>query len=202
VVKTITHLPQDYAHGVQITINDREFQVVARNVILLLYGFTSIDDEQPTLHIAEALIHTWYSAFLPASLLSSLRSRVGSLINAVCTGISNKAPESVHKKTWKFRSGSTLRLSLQKQDWLRLERYLQVPKHLDFNEARKIRSVIVLAPERVDYRERWYYKDASPSMRLAKQRFREDGLLLPFGHPRVEFDTPNPYVLLVSNLLI
>lgn len=50
---------------------------------------------------------------------------------------------------------------------------------------------MTLAPGRADYRDRWYFKDASPFMRVAKQRFREDGLLLPFGHPRIGFDIPN-----------
>lgn len=59
-------------------------------------------------------------------------------------------------------------------------------------DAVQIRTAVTLAPERADYRDRWYYKEASPSMRIAKERFREDGLLLPFGHPRAAFDVPNP----------
>ncbi|CAJ2509989.1 Uu.00g058890.m01.CDS01 [Anthostomella pinea] len=59
-------------------------------------------------------------------------------------------------------------------------------------EARKIQTAVILAPERTDYRDRWYYKDVTPFMRLSKQRFRQDGLLLPFGHPRSGFDLPSP----------
>lgn len=41
--------------------------------------------------------------------------------------------------------------------------------------AAQIRTAVTLAPERADYRDRWYFKEASPAMRIAKQRFREDG---------------------------
>lgn len=53
-------------------------------------------------------------------------------------------------------------------------------------------SLSLLPSSPTDYRDRWYYKDVSPFMRIAKL-FREDGLLLPFGHPRIAFDIPNPF---------
>ncbi|KAF2875898.1 hypothetical protein BDV95DRAFT_285156 [Massariosphaeria phaeospora] len=199
VVKTITHLPEDFVSRVKLTINDREFEVVARNITLLLFAFTSLDDERPVSETAEGLIHLWYSAFLPNTLLDSVKARVGSLVKAVCTGIANKASGTLHKKRWKFRSGNTLHLSLQKKDWLRLGQFLHLPEGIGLEEARRLRCATVMAPERTDYRERWYYKDATPSMRLAKHRFREDGLLLPFGHPRIGFDTPNPTFFQTAN---
>jgi len=58
--------------------------------------------------------------------------------------------------------------------------------------AKEIRKATTLAPERADYRDRWYFKETFPFTRVAKQRFQEDGLLLPFGHPRQGFDVPNP----------
>ncbi|KAF2644956.1 hypothetical protein P280DRAFT_504434 [Massarina eburnea CBS 473.64] len=199
VVKTITNLPESFEHGVQITINDREFDVVARNTILLLFAFASLDQERPITEIAECLIHLWYSAFLPASLVSSLRSRVGPLVSPTYNETAYKAQETIHKKMWKFRSGNTLLVNLQKKEWRRLEQFLHVPEGLGFEEAKKTRSATVMAPERTDYRDRWYYKDATPSMRLAKHRFREDGLLLPFGHPRSEFNSPNPTLFQTPN---
>jgi hypothetical protein len=197
VVRTITHLPEDFAHGVEVTVNDREFEVVARNTILLLFAFTSLAQECPIPEIAEGLIHIWYSAFLPSSLASALQSRIAPLVSAVCSTIADKAPETLHRETWKFHSKNTLCLSLRRKEWLRLEEVLHVPEGLGFEKARKIRSDTVMAPARADYRDRWYYKDATPSMRLAKHRFRQDGLLLPFGHLRFEYTSPNPYVLSV-----
>lgn len=100
--------------------------------------------------------------------------------------------EAILGKTWTFTSGNTLRLVLRKEDWLILQTYLDIPDGLTKEEASNIRAATTLALERADYRDRWYFKDQTPFIRLAKQRFREDGLLLPFGHPRLGFNIPNP----------
>jgi hypothetical protein len=110
----------------------------------------------------------------------------------VCARIIDKPAGFLHKQDFEFRSGRTLYVSLKKEEWIRLERFVHVPEGLRYEDAKRIRDETMLAPERVDDRERWLYKDATPSMRLAKQRFREDGLLLPFGHPRIGFTVPNP----------
>ncbi|OAA37382.1 hypothetical protein NOR_07081 [Metarhizium rileyi] len=63
---------------------------------------------------------------------------------------------------------------------------------LTAEKAAEARQKVTLAPSRADYRERWYYKEASPFKRIAKLQFQRDGLLLPFGHPRLGFNKPNP----------
>lgn len=194
MVKTVTGLPNEFKNRVHITINDREFEVVAHNVILLLFAFVSLEDTSLSSvpDIAASFLHIWYSAFLTTNLLSSLKAKVQTLIGAICAQLATKPPDTLLGKTWTFLEGSTLRLVLRQKEWLRLHQFLDVPEGLNLEKARNLRAATVLAPERLDYRERWYYKDATPSMRLAKQRFREDGLLLPFGHPRTGFDVPNP----------
>lgn len=181
-------------------MNDMEFDVVARNVVLLLLALTSQDSNNDSkitetntpADIAEALIHVWYSATIPSSVMSLLQNRVKPLFVELCSRIGDKPPNAVLSKTWEFSHGQTLHLALKKKDWLRLREFCDVSDNLTPENAEKIRTTVTLAPERVDYRDRWYYKEASPSMRIAKQRFREDGLLLPFGHPRSAFDVPNP----------
>lgn len=192
VVKTIADLPTEFNHQLHVTINDREFEVVARNIILLLFALASLEDlsstspdhQAVTVQIAEILIHVWYSVFLPNAMLSQIQRNVKPLISQVCAKIIGKTPDSVLGKTWTFTSpGSTIRLVLRQKEWLRLEKCLDIPQSLTRGKARDIRAATMMAPERQDFRDRWYYKDATPFMRIAKQRFREDGLLLPFGHP-------------------
>ncbi|KFY46659.1 hypothetical protein V495_02325 [Pseudogymnoascus sp. VKM F-4514 (FW-929)] len=202
VVKTIANLPDTMTQQLRVSMNDREFDVVARNVILLLLAltaqdFTDIDEAKETdsaSDIAEALIHVWYSALIPSRVLSLLEDKVKPLITYVCDRTTGRPPSSVLAKTWTFSGGQSLRLVLKKKDWSQLQRFFDVPDVMTAGDAVQIRTAVTLAPERADYRDRWYYKDASPSMRIAKQRFREDGLLLPFGHPRVAFDVPNPTI--------
>ena len=174
------------------TINDREFEVVARNVVLLLYILNGLEDaECSDTEIAESLIHLWYSAFLPECLVHQCRRLVKPLLSELCSKIRDKAANALLGKTWTFGSQNNLRLVLSKERWITLENYFDaVP--LSQWEAHRIRTGVTLAPERKDFRDRWYFKDATRFGRVAKQRFREDGLLLPFGYPRGPFVVPNP----------
>jgi hypothetical protein len=178
-------------------MNDREFDVVARNTILLLLALTAQDstDTQATtipLDFAEMLIHIWYSALIPSSILSRLQERVKPMVAEVCDSIESKPPNTILGKTWEFSAGRTLRLVLKKEDWFKLLTFLDIPDGMAPEDASRIRTAVTLAPKRADYRDRWYFKEASPFMRISKQLFREDGLLLPFRHPRVAFTVPNP----------
>ena len=196
-MKTLADLPNDYCNNVQATLNDREFKVVARNAILLLLALTTEDtrtaaDTSEVLNCAESLIHLWYSAFIHLDLISQLHARVKPLIDDVCNRITQKPANAILGKTWTFATGNILRLVLRKKDWLTLQTYLDIPDGLTKEAAGNIRAATTLALERADYRDRWYFNNQNPFMRIAKQRFREDGLLLPFGHPRVGFNIPNP----------
>ncbi|KAJ0423532.1 hypothetical protein BJY00DRAFT_321672 [Aspergillus carlsbadensis] len=173
VVKTISELSEPFTRRIEATLNDREFYIVARNAILLLFSLTAL--EAPSIPAnglthAEALIHLWYSASLPSEIRLQLVSRVKPLFTDVCEQISAKGEEEIVEKTWNFSNRRSMRLVLKKEDWFRLEALCDVPPDLTQQKARH----------------------ATPSARVAKQRFRKDGLLLPFGHHRVGFDCPNP----------
>lgn len=186
---------------VDVTINDLDFEVTARNTALLLYVLSSLDKahytgEHDVGDIAAAFIHLWYSAFLTAELNSDFKLRVLPFFVEVCEKTKNEQIYATIEKTWKFTIGCTVRLVLRREHWIRLSQYFEIPESISQEAAHSIRRATVLAPERIDYRDRWYYKDLSPPVRVAKQRFREDGLLIPFGCSRGGFVIPNPYELL------
>jgi len=196
VVKTIRDLPESIHHEVEVTVNDWDFDVAARNAIILLLAFASMDDvsSDPATYaiVAESLIHVWYSAFITQDLLSLLQTKVRNRLHDDSTHTVEVMHDGGVKKTWIFHRDKALSVTLQADQWLRMDAFLEVPAGLTKESAEQLRAAVVMAPERADYRDRWYFKDACPSMRLAKQQFREDGLLLPFGHSRVEFNVPNP----------
>ena len=197
MVKTLTDLPTTFTTRVCTTINDREFQVVARNACLLLFALSMQRGEDVgTLNqqgMAEALLHLWYSALLPAATVTCFRTQILPMIEAVNEQIYSGCEDNVlYETTWEFSSGATVTLVLKKDEWTAVRDLLDVSLGLSRKDACQIRQDICLAPEREDYRHRWYFKDETPFMRVAKQRLREDGLLLPFGSSRTEFSEPNP----------
>jgi hypothetical protein len=196
VIKTLRGLPESFNKHVEVTANDWEFDVVARNAVMLLFVFASLNDMSSS-HasygsVAEALIHLWYSAFVPSTLVNSLKDQVGSLLQDSLTHTIEATYDGMIRKTWTFSRSRVLAITLPKDRWPLVAEYLEVPAGLTEQSARKIRAAVVTSLERADYRDRWYFKDATPSMRLAKRRFRSDGLMLPFGHPRTRFNVPNP----------
>jgi hypothetical protein len=132
-----------------------------------------------------------YSAFIPGKVLSPIQDVIKPLISDVCLKIVCRDITIRLGKTCQFLSGRTLRLVLNGNKWLMLKKMLDITQDLTYKKAGKIRHAFVLAPERAGYRDRWDFKQPTPFTRIANHRFREDGLLLRFGHPRVGFNNAN-----------
>lgn len=193
MVKTIQNLDGDLQ--LTVAINDKDPDITARNAILLLLVLATVDDGLEKIDIqelAEDMIHIWYSAMLTEGTLSRLQSKVKPIIREVCEGISVENSCLHLAKSWRFRLNGSLCLVLKGKDWIHALSLLDIPEGLTPAAAQELRRDVVLAPQRADYRDRWHYIDASSSMRVAKEEFREDGLLLPFSYSRVGFDYPNP----------
>lgn len=146
----------------------------------------TISDEQEA---AETVLHLWYSALIrPADMkhIDVLRP----LIQDVCIKIADRKADLLQAKTFSFGSCS-VRVALKKKAWTRLLQSLYVPIGLSMELADEIRVRITNAPQRQDYRHREYIYQ-QPEHRICKERFREHGIMVPFGCPRDEFTIPNP----------
>ncbi|KAF7867297.1 hypothetical protein EAF04_005380 [Stromatinia cepivora] len=187
VVKSIIGLPVAYTGKCEIVINDRDFDVVARNAILLLTALVFDPVEA-----ADIMLHIWYSAFVPESVPEKLQEQILPLIADICMKVRGRPEKSLQSKTWKFGTRK-LSLTLPKASWDLLPSFLKVPNGLTASQAQKVMVETTLAPSRRDYVERALYSKP-PAWRFCAVRFRTDGILLPFGNSRKEFNTPNPTI--------
>lgn len=186
VIKTIASIPQACESSIFMVVNDLDFDIVARNVILLLVALVVEGQEEAV----SCMLHVWYSASIRTSHLDLLASRIRPLIEDVNAKIAGRAAGKVFGKTWRFEHRS-LRLELTKDRWASLLWYFDVPQGLSLVRAQQVRTAVTLADERKDYREQSLISQL-PAHRVCTNRFREDGILLPFGHSRDGFDIPNP----------
>ncbi|KAI8932556.1 hypothetical protein NX059_010732 [Plenodomus lindquistii] len=122
----------------------------------------------PDEEAAPTIIHLWSSAMIPSSMLHRLQIKVLPLIRDVCSEISQKASTTTLAKTFRLDSGSSVRIVLMKTQWFKLQDYFIVPATVTREAAKSV------------------------------SKFREDGILLPFGTSRAGFDTPNPEVASAS----
>jgi hypothetical protein len=193
VIKSIIGLPEGYTGQCTAVLNDRDFAVVARNVIILLSA----------LHFdpgagAPIMIHLWYSALIPAIMLETLQREILPYIQDVCAKIKDKSAKSLQAKTFKLSNGS-LRLLLKKEQWFQLASFFKVPEGLTRETATILRRQTSLNSYRIDHLDRALYTKP-PGQRIGCHKFRAEGILLPFECSAEEFNTPNPYdVKLVSH---
>ncbi|KAI0198154.1 hypothetical protein F4808DRAFT_472945 [Astrocystis sublimbata] len=189
---SVTTLPSAYQGHINITINDRDLNIVARNAIMLLIFFV---EDNPVV-ASECVVHVWYSTLITDACQQMLLSKVLPMIEDVCTKIAQKPGPTLLGKTWQFGT-SSLRLVLTRDDWFALRRYLDIPRGtsntepLSKDDAQRLRQKVTCDPERIDHVD-WALLSMSPSTRLATTKFREDGVLLPFAQSRGHYTCPNP----------
>jgi len=186
VVLSVADLPPGYRSPLNIVINDLELDIVARNLIFLLIMF---NEEDPNT-AAEAMIHVWYSALVTESCYTLLQKKLKPMVQEVCSNIVEKCPRALVDKTWTF-GNSSLRIVLTREAWMKLPLYFDVPNGLTKEAAHDVRQAIVNAPSRVDFLDRAILR-TSPTMALGMIKYRNDGVLIPFGKPRDAFTVPNP----------
>ncbi|RYN61655.1 hypothetical protein AA0119_g12851 [Alternaria tenuissima] len=185
VIKTIVGLPQGYSNKCVAVLNDIDFIIVARNAIMLLIALQFEPKDAVPM-----IIHLWYSALLPSRIMQAIQTNILPMVEHVCQQIKNKPESVLQAKT--FGSGDRkLRITLKKEDWIRLARFCRVSEGLTAEAAQQIRHRIMLAAERVDYRDRALL-NMPAGVRQGEMYFRHTGVLLPYGCSTIDFDTPNP----------
>lgn len=185
IVETVARLPDSYSGQCEIAANGVSFGVFAQNIVLALTAFHFPPEEA-----APIMIHLWYSALIPSSVLAALQSKLLPLIDEVCSQAELKRPERFFKWVWKTKT-SCLQVELLREEWKRLRYTLRFPGRFSASEATRNRQDVTLPDQRVDALHR--YLHAQPRYwRLCTMKFLRDGILLPFGCSRKEFDTPNP----------
>ncbi|TLS21936.1 uncharacterized protein PpBr36_09426 [Pyricularia pennisetigena] len=190
VILSIGQLPDQYTQTVTTVLNDKEFDVVARNTIMLLI-LATVEDKAEA---ADCVLHIFYSAFLTKSHMEVLTNKIGPLVQEVCDKTSAKPADAILAKTWVFGGSENpvqIRVVLSRGQWLGLLAMLKAPKKVKQARARDIRDRVVNARERIDYVDR-HLLCQLPNIRMGSHRFRVDGILLPFGASRADFVLPNP----------
>ncbi|KAK0797734.1 hypothetical protein LTR91_008402 [Friedmanniomyces endolithicus] len=186
IIKSIAAIPGTYSNSILVTVNDIDFDIVARNAIMLLIVLTEPDKEEAV----DCMLHLWYSSNIQQKHLELLEAKIRPLVEDVILKIADKAAGSLQRKTW-ILGNNTFRLTLVKEQWSILLRYLEVPVGVTEPVARHVRTAVTMA--RRDYIDRSYLAQL-PSHRVCMERFRANGILLPFGESTEAFKVPNPSV--------
>ncbi|EED17851.1 conserved hypothetical protein [Talaromyces stipitatus ATCC 10500] len=183
-IKTIASLSGEYQGYIHVDINDRDETVVARNVLMILIALNF-----PPETASDMIIHIWYSAFLTESIAQSIKNTILPIIQDVLNSNIVK-PGASSSALWTY--GETkLSVELDGKVWNLLLAYCNGNHYISFEHAADLRRSVTMVLSRIDYLDRAMFL-LPPSWRVAKIKFRTDGLLLPFGAARGDFNVPNP----------
>ncbi|KAL6789154.1 hypothetical protein J3E68DRAFT_444007 [Trichoderma sp. SZMC 28012] len=195
--RTIAKLPPRSDWFVDVTINTERIAFLSRNVIVVLCALEATQsaqghDQAYMSRTIDTIIHVWYSAFLTRDIVQYLEEKIQPLLEQVRHRLDGEALDTVIDHTWDFPGGSFMRLSLPVVRWNYVVDSLKKPPTLSYQAARARMQHVTLDPHKRDAREYHYSKMTdAPHLRIVYQRFLEDGMLLPFGHSRLDFIYPN-----------
>jgi hypothetical protein len=185
VVKTIKDLPSEYNHPIHFTINDKNFDIAVRNILLLLIVLIVEDQE----YAVDCMLHIWYSAFVRYEHMLMLWE-FQELVEKMCQKIGPYDDFEYISKTWHFGERS-LRVALTKENWHKLRLMFYKPR-LTFEHAKLARNwKKFVANDMRDDRE-MILATQNPSHRVCMHKYEIDGVVLPFSHDRSKFCFPNP----------
>lgn len=178
VVKTVNELPEDYSGTIKVVLNDLNTIVVCRNIMILAILGTIPDIEEA----AEHALHLWYSVFQPISYQTRILPRI--LESQTLQNLTGKRAQLTHS--------TSMHTTFSTNTIAYLMDILRAPA-LDPDVASNALNDIMNAPQRGDYRDR-YYASIKPSHRVAFERWRSSGLILPFGAANAHLAIPNRWL--------
>ncbi|GJN68079.1 hypothetical protein PLICBS_002122 [Purpureocillium lilacinum] len=200
LIYSIVKLPKEADPLLRVVINECSFPHGMRAFMGLLLLTDRKHD--PVLN-AEAFIHMWYSSRVSRAIWEHITDVVGPNIEAVVRGIERRnrmEGYSDNEQLYHYRlldplipRGGFVMLAIFTQaQWWEIRKRLKEPGTLPADKATIIRFLDV----RKHSNSSAVYKARMTSARLMTlKKWQYDGCLLPYGHPRDEFDTVNPLFL-------
>ncbi|KAJ7777158.1 hypothetical protein B0H16DRAFT_1302211 [Mycena metata] len=180
LIRTINSLPSDYAGYCDVLLNETNPILVNRNLVILFVLLSS----GPSLEeAAEFSTHLMYSAALPGAGAEYVKR---------CIEFIYDSGESVSFQRCLDTRGEGKVYCVQPSAGIKklLEMF---NSNYPLNTALKSMKETTLAPDRLDFREK-YFAGLKPSHRMAFQRFRESGILAPFSLNTSNFTQPNRFL--------
>ncbi|KAI9670303.1 MAG: hypothetical protein M1831_006517 [Alyxoria varia] len=188
VLQTVVSVPESYKGTLKVVMNDIDMDVVALNFcIIALLARGPLEKED----CLDTVIHLWYSARLKPSHVDAVKAHVRPIVADVVDKIQNQGASQMLSKKMKLTGGNTLRVILKRDQWMQL--LSKLDSEPPAAVAKQSRDTMLSA--RIDHHDRALFEiRRNLHQRCSRNKFRHDGVLVPFGACADECTIPNPFL--------
>lgn len=192
LIYSICKLPDTANPKINATINETAPHHLAR---LVLTALLLTDDSFDPITNAEAVVHLWYSAKLPSTLFNHIELVAAEPLLTAMEDLDKLCADNRISEVNSFpvtmpRRGKSVVIDINRAQWSQIIRFVKISKNTNVDNASIIRGWDCKKYSEPLYR---VLRRMTPVRATGMMRWRSDGLLLPYGHPREEFDILNPY---------
>ncbi|KND89023.1 hypothetical protein TOPH_06313 [Tolypocladium ophioglossoides CBS 100239] len=189
LIYSVDKLPETASPTLCVCINETTHFNLTRTFLALHLLFSH--DHDPVLN-AEAVIHMWYSARMPKALHNYVNSVarkhvIHTLDDISCYYGGDKLAESQSCRSHTSQENLSMDVELRRAEWMAIKKRLEESK-VGFAESVAIRYLDTTRntepPQRL-------FARMTRARSTGLRKWHDDGLLLPYGHPRDGFDTLN-----------
>lgn len=190
-IYSVAKLPETASPKLSVAINEASNLHVARTFFAL--SLLTARDRDPVVN-AEACIHMWYSARMPRALRdhiqSVVRENIGGGLDDVASisAAQGALPTQLCRLTWSL-TNLAVTVELRQSQWAAIRDHSAPCKGLGLTEALVLRYIDT---RRCSESQCRFLARMTRARALGLMKWRDDGLLLPYGHPRDGFDALNP----------
>jgi hypothetical protein len=205
---TILSVSETYKGQLSVIVNELDVDLQIRNLIIILLA-TLVPDGKAT----ELITHLWYSASIPSEMYclvteyvlprvkmvweeckKAARERKEARSQAKEENKTEKKPAESSIRRMVVESGTTrLAIGLEPQHWLQLYIMLDRNNFQSIQLARQKRQNIIFSINPNHKKKRFeFFAALPPWQRVTEERYRQTGVLLPYGASAGHFDLPNP----------
>ncbi|KJZ73421.1 hypothetical protein HIM_07215 [Hirsutella minnesotensis 3608] len=190
-IYSIVKMPETASPKMFVAFNETTSTHLARTFLAL--ALLSARDYDPILN-AEAVVHMWYSAKLPRRYLDHIQTVVrvhtGNALDNIAQAhlVQTDGNPRRTRLHWSMNRMS-VDAELLPAQWMSVREHTFPLVRLNAGECALLRLKDSRRHTEPSVR---FLARMTRSRALGVIRWQQDGLLLPYGHPREDFDTPNP----------
>ena len=180
-MSTLDAIPDSYQGKFTAVLNEEDPHVLARAIFVMILAFSKLRDAY------YYMLHLLYSIKWTIEIDQAIMDTINADLVNICSEISERPADRIHDHCW-TRGNARLRVTLRVSEWRQLRKVLVTDfsmAHIERETQRTMNNIY--EKDHAELR----YAGLPRAMRTSENKYRESGILMPFGHCIESHEEPN-----------